>query len=268
MTWQNAKSLSTSCHCCLSVISRCPRWRKGGGSEHTDPRRRLGVSPAKASPQQNGSDLGISSDERSVRRVKCDETRPKCLRCTTTRRVCDGYPHVTCVDFSGLNRDRLALTVEPSADIHPCMISKRCFGFFVRETSPQLAGFFGSAFWERLVLQAAHHEPAIRHAITAIGALHEQHFVGKEIVNTFALQQYNLAIRGLLDPLDQQRKRGVDVCLISCILFTCFEVCPSSSMTMSHSLVLTSHATEYARTSFHGRVSYTEWLKTAARNCT
>jgi hypothetical protein len=99
----------------------------------------------------------------------------------------------------------------------------------MQRTSPQLAGFFGSDFWERLILQAAYHESAVRHAIVAIGSVHEQfeHQTAMVDVNrVFALEQYNLAIRGLLVPLSQSGKRGVDVCLISCILFTCFEVRP------------------------------------------
>ena len=94
-------------------------------------------------------------------------------------------------------------------------------------TCPQQAGFFGSDFWERLVFQAAYHESAIRHAIVAIGSLHElleRRTVTKDVDKTFALEQYNLAIRDLLIPLSQTGERGVDVCLIACILFTCFEV--------------------------------------------
>ncbi len=97
----------------------------------------------------------------------------------------------------------------------------------MQRTSPQQAGFFGSDFWERLVFQAAYHEPAIRHAVVAIGSLHEQlerRTVVKEVDKIFALEQYNLAIRELLLPLSQTGERAVDVCLIACILFTCFEV--------------------------------------------
>lgn len=105
--------------------------------------------------------------------------------------------------------------------------SKRSFAFFVRRSSPQLAGFFGSDFWERLVLQAAHHETAIRHAIVAIGSSHEllETQPGtKDMDRTFALEQYNFAIRDLLNPTVRNRERSVELCLISCILFTCFEV--------------------------------------------
>ncbi|KAH8759838.1 hypothetical protein F5883DRAFT_500988 [Diaporthe sp. PMI_573] len=158
-----------------------------------------------------------------ARRVKCDETRPNCLRCTTTRRVCNGYAHVPCVDPSDLCRVPLAFTIDPSADVNPCVLSRRSFAFFIQKTSPQLAGLFGSAFWERLVLQTAHYEPAIRHAITAIGSLHEQHIFGRGSEVSFALQQYNLAIKSLLAPPSPGQQRGLDVSLIACILFTCFE---------------------------------------------
>lgn len=207
-----------------------PKVAKGRRKRAYGPKTRSGCLTCKGTSQHNGSDLRLSSDGCAVRRVKCDETKPECLRCTTTRRVCDGYPHTQCIDSSGLDIVPLAFTVEPSADIHPCAISKRSFEFFIRKTSPQLAGFFGSAFWERLVLQAAHHEPAIRHALTAIGSLHEQKVVGRDVEMTFALQQYNLAIRSLLSRLGLQEKRGRDVCLISCVLFTCFEVCFYRSM--------------------------------------
>jgi hypothetical protein len=36
-----------------------------------------------------------------------------------------------------------------------------------------LPGIFDPTFWTRLVLQATHHEPAIRHAVIVLGALHE-----------------------------------------------------------------------------------------------
>jgi hypothetical protein len=35
------------------------------------------------------------------------------------------------------------------------------------------SGIFDPSFWTRLVPQATHHEPAIRHAGIALGALHD-----------------------------------------------------------------------------------------------
>ncbi|KAI8950543.1 hypothetical protein F4801DRAFT_602265 [Xylaria longipes] len=129
-----------------------------------------------------------------TRRVKCDEALPACLRCTSTGRTCDGYGHIN-----------------TPTEAHTCS---------------QLAGFFGSDFWERLVLQAAHHEPAIRHAIIAIASRHElalQQTAEIDVAGVFTLGRYNLAIKHLLDPSFPKGKRDVDVYLICSILFACFE---------------------------------------------
>jgi hypothetical protein len=171
--------------------------------------------------------------------VKCDETRPVCLRCTSGWHVCDGYATVTPV-VGG-----------PSFDIHGSPQSKRSFAFFVQRTSTQLAGFFGSDFWERHVLQAAYHESAVCHAIVAIGSLHElseQQVVITDTNKSFALEQYNLAIRDLLVPLSQNGKRGIDVCLIACVLFTCIEVDRSHSLHGRSQFIIHSQKADPIRT--------------------
>ena len=105
------------------------------------------------------------------------------------------------------------------------------FDFFIRKTAPGLSGPFKSEFWSRLVLQASHHELAIRHAVVAIGALHEAFEVsrrpGKDPFwqdNRFALQHYLKAIQCLVMPLGIQKDSQLaDVALITCVLFVCFE---------------------------------------------
>ena len=83
------------------------------------------------------------------------------------------------------------------------------------------------------MLQAFHHEPAIRHAVIALGSLHERFEIqDKSIMRSnldvvqggFALEQYNHAIRQLIDPATGSKPLAIDVCLISCVLFACFEV--------------------------------------------
>lgn len=86
------------------------------------------------------------------------------------------------------------------------------------------------------MLQATHHEVAIRHAIIAIGALHsafeQSHKPGNNPMwqdDEFALQHYLKAIKCLVMPVGMQRDgQLVDVALITCVLFVCFEVrlCP------------------------------------------
>jgi len=82
------------------------------------------------------------------------------------------------------------------------------------------------------VLRATQHEAAIKHAVLALGALHERFDDGeKSVLQTiwnkgeggFALTQYNKAIQQLVKPA-ASGQRTVDVCLIACVLFSCFEV--------------------------------------------
>ncbi|KAL8822855.1 MAG: hypothetical protein Q9191_006418 [Dirinaria sp. TL-2023a] len=106
---------------------------------------------------------------------------------------------------------------------------RRNFNFFCTRTIPQLSGFFGSEFWEKLVPRTTYHHPAIKHAVLALGSLHERFEQGDTSVYAsnldiaqggFALQQYNKAIQQLIKATSRQQ---LDICLISCVLFACFE---------------------------------------------
>jgi hypothetical protein len=88
------------------------------------------------------------------------------------------------------------------------------------------------------VLQVSQHEKSVWHALIALGSLHENFetdydrfgvgFLRHE-QDSFAIREYLAAIRALLGPWETVvggvGNVTVDVCLISCILFTCFEVC-------------------------------------------
>jgi hypothetical protein len=110
------------------------------------------------------------------------------------------------------------------------------FYFFQQETAPQLSRFFGDDFWERLLLQAALHERAIRHAVLAIGSLHvkskqDNSFIkqsqANEWADKFASKNYSQAINTLLEAPSHEDQQTIDVYLICCVLFACLEVCPS-----------------------------------------
>jgi hypothetical protein len=112
---------------------------------------------------------------------------------------------------------------------------RRSLEYFQQRTAPQLAGYFASQLWDVALLQAANQVPSLRHALIAVGSIHERFEAEDPSIfrsNTdreqggFALQQYIKAIRGLTDPLVRQRELSLDVALMSCILFTCFEVSP------------------------------------------
>jgi hypothetical protein len=110
---------------------------------------------------------------------------------------------------------------------------RHSLNFFVNFSAPQMAGFFDSTFWQKMVIQMSYHEPAILHAITAIGALHEaimqRAFADekrKAQAMEFALNQCNRAISSLTGP--KRGRHGVRspdsrLALMTCVLFTCFE---------------------------------------------
>ena len=120
-------------------------------------------------------------------------------------------------------------SLEPLGDL----AERRAFHFFRSRTAPQLSGYFASDFWECLVPLSTHHQPAIRHAVIALAALHER-FENNDnsILNSnhdiaqggFALQQYNRAIGCLIKPVAAGGQQALDVSLVACILFSFFEV--------------------------------------------
>ncbi|KAK5224581.1 hypothetical protein LTR72_004362 [Exophiala xenobiotica] len=105
-----------------------------------------------------------------VRKVKCDEAKPKCNRCLSTGRKCDGYRPASDTPPPGSNS--LA-----SLDAHPNFFAsqaeRRSFDFFQSRACHRLGGYFNRPFWTQEVLRAATHHPSIRHLVFALGTAYE-----------------------------------------------------------------------------------------------
>lgn len=170
-----------------------------------------------------------------VRHIKCDEQKPSCYNCLKSRRQCDGY------STGGRRREQdltkivhwkpNVLTLHRlSVDLAGEQEERRAFHFFRSNSVRALQGYFDSEFWSRLVLQASHTEPTIRHAVIALGSLHETTQnkdsamlkMGKGC-DKFALQQCNKAIANLTQQFCARGERPIEVLLMSCALFVCFE---------------------------------------------
>lgn len=140
-----------------------------------------------------------------------------------------------------------------SVDTNPSFIPDigpdelRAIDFFHHRTAPGLASYFDAEFWTRLVVQMSYVEPSIRHAVVALGSLHEQreesakkmlplmgHSLEAEPLglsmplpktrppsdeNPLAIAQYNKAITHLARRLSSEG--SVEVTLLACILFVC-----------------------------------------------
>ncbi|CZR64709.1 uncharacterized protein PAC_14608 [Phialocephala subalpina] len=165
------------------------------------------------------------------RHVKCGEERPSCLRCVSTGRTCDGYENIEDLSSSKPSSPPTSIVFisTPSHGIIGTDRERRSFHFFRQTTAAQFSRFYGEDIWDRLILQTCHFEPAIRHAIIALGSIHERFVTHNGLINKrdclddFALQQYSLAIQSLMSPVSRNKRPSADVCLAACSLFACFE---------------------------------------------
>lgn len=149
--------------------------------------------------------------------MKCDETKPTCLRCAAQKRTCDGYPPPS---HAVLSRRALAAAVRSASAPGPASRvlagpqipdDVACFDFFRHRTAPMTTSFFPSEFWSRGLLQVAHAHPAVWHAAVALGALHrrwelgfapaEQHAAGFSGKAASAYARSVALARRIADPL-------------------------------------------------------------------
>lgn len=166
-----------------------------------------------------------------ARHVKCDEGKPSCTRCTSAARTCKGYQTPNAIRPSSLPV-KITYYVPPPQHLSISLVpfqgnekERRAFAFFCERT----AKCFQSEFSSLHLLRAANEEPAIRHAVIALGGIHEFRGLEKERLNgipptdPFSERQYGKAITLLLNSTQMSSKQSTEVFLLSCILFACFE---------------------------------------------
>ncbi|EMD00480.1 hypothetical protein BAUCODRAFT_170444 [Baudoinia panamericana UAMH 10762] len=182
-----------------------------------------------------------------ARRVKCDEQRPLCRRCTSVGRKCEGYVERISRSSSSGN----ALVASPTATqfLAGRENDTRTFDFFVSFSAPRMAGCFDKTFWCGYLLQLSHSEPLVLDCVLAISTLYEhpqyltsfhrvrQHTAKPEkgaITSTEsasdldehhakALQVYNRAISEVRRRVEDASASPLIV-LLSCVLFVCIEL--------------------------------------------
>jgi Fungal Zn(2)-Cys(6) binuclear cluster domain len=131
--------VKTGCITCRSVVSRLT------------PLRRLCVFfPS--------STLAFDADlpRYRIRKVKCDELKPSCNRCTHTGRKCDGYaPPMSNVPKKSSHVVRSSKKALQQSDVHVDVVLSSIFGtpeehwsldFFIRRTAPAISGAFDTGF--------------------------------------------------------------------------------------------------------------------------
>ncbi len=122
----------------------------------------------------------------------------------------------------------------------------RGFAFFREKTVFDIQGAFHSSFWEQLVLQISHQEPAILHAAVAVGIVHRDqsttqvvrqnaYYHGLDRRQATGLGQYVKAIEHLRTRIDgvheAGNERANEVAMMCCLLFICLEMLWGKQMT-------------------------------------
>ncbi|KAI1128340.1 hypothetical protein F5Y10DRAFT_177373 [Nemania abortiva] len=167
-------------------------------------------------PRKGSSKVRTGCVTCKVRKVKCDEGKPNCKRCTSTGRKCDGYGPPPASSALSWHRPRHLF---PNVDSAP---ERRCLEFFCEVAAPALSGPLDPYFWTHLVLQFSQMEPAVRHSVVAVGSLYEQAYRHQDIAallpdDSLVLSHYNAAIRHL------KTMKNESLVLLVCILFVCIE---------------------------------------------
>lgn len=176
--------------------------------------------------------LDASTDlENRIRRVKCDEARPSCHRCTSTGRKCDGYQVSSPTSSDHSRSSPESLSVALSTGSPSTALEKRTFDFFRCRTAPSVSGYFPDPVWDRFVLQVSHTNETVRYAVNALAALHEERTLRSnaeksgmavaQVKTSFPVAQYHKALQGMQNLLasDNVPMDIVLMCVILCVHF-------------------------------------------------
>ncbi|TPX09844.1 uncharacterized protein E0L32_008866 [Thyridium curvatum] len=179
-----------------------------------------------------------------ARHVKCDETRPACLRCTESGRVCDGYPQPQ-VRRGGLSQTSLGIRqYDLPYKVAGSQEDRLLLHYFCASAASELSGYLSSDFWTRLVLQVGEHEQVVRQAVVSLSSLHLELTTaparhgdevgpvqpgGPQSISHGTVVQYNKAMRSLRKYMNDLPEDGMSrhdaalPVLICSVLFYCFE---------------------------------------------
>ncbi|KAK3903394.1 transcriptional regulatory protein moc3 [Staphylotrichum tortipilum] len=187
-----------------------------------------------------------------IRRVKCDEGKPACVRCTSTGRTCDGYDKAALARFRQVDPGQTAEQARAEfvracednealrsmrhieADIDGTEAEKRLFARFRAATADAPAAHLCvfNAFWRRLSPAIGGQDDAVKHAVVALAGAHQLFHhpneptidgFTREELDLFTIRQYNLAIERLQGHAGSSAADSVRVTLVCCLAFISLE---------------------------------------------
>ena len=167
------------------------------------------------------------------RRVKCDEVKPICNRCQKGSRACVYQSQQTVIPKDTYLQIRLCYSAPRSLPAKNYFSSEaeRCgFDSFRQIPAGVLGGGLGWPDWGSIVLQNSENDPALRHAVIALGAMHWDTLRNFGISTTddqqllpLAYEQYHQAIKSLRSQLQHERGTSVEANILSCMVLIVFD---------------------------------------------
>jgi hypothetical protein len=176
--------------------------------------------------------------------VKCDESRPSCLRCTRFGRRCEGYEaNILPTSLRGSVAPKKLISPPKSWAVPapPLRVSFNSdqeylyFRHFCDGASLSIAGFFDAQLWGRVILRAAERELSLRHAVIALGALsktldsiscihdlQDRNLFTGNIHHQFALEQFGKSVQIMRESV-AAGTQDMSTTLAGCLLVVCFE---------------------------------------------
>ncbi|KAE8451405.1 hypothetical protein EG329_004034 [Mollisiaceae sp. DMI_Dod_QoI] len=170
-----------------------------------------------------------------IRRVKCDEERPVCLKCRKFGVDCDGYeqppPYTRGTSLATkplLPRGvcEVPLCILPTSALFKNELEHQYFLHFRDEVSFELSGPLPTKIWNHVILQSSTETIALRNLTIAIAALSKSRSCPKEnaaLHRSFAIRQYGKALTQLQHIISRSDDSAVRISLIASLLIFCFE---------------------------------------------
>ncbi|CAH0022533.1 unnamed protein product [Clonostachys rhizophaga] len=180
-----------------------------------------------------------------IRKVKCDEKKPSCQKCTSTGRNCDGYESPFRLHVHNNQLTKNANNVyAPGIKLRVGLQTMRCTP---NALSPEginlLCRYFSTKTIfnvpldcneeAKQVLQASLTDTPIRHAVMSLKALREElessgdrnpASVGRRTPSCdYGLQQYSVALAGLASKLSSSSSSELKTALLCCQVFISIE---------------------------------------------
>ncbi|KAE8419537.1 hypothetical protein BDV36DRAFT_134202 [Aspergillus pseudocaelatus] len=174
----------------------------------------------------------ISSNTR-IRKVKCDETKPQCVRCKSTGRRCTYALNQTEMRVPRGSMPSIESSYPLGDFVDHEWQERRAFEYYFHRAGPAIGGYLDHRFWKGVVPELCRSEPAVWDAVVAISALFEypDPFIGPPMVfqGTTSVGKHTKAVSWYSRSMARVRQRvayndfNPHVALITCVLYICIE---------------------------------------------